>query len=61
VGLAIETRPSRPAWLEALSAFDALAPDVFNPWRQSDPLDVSPTGHFARPDRLALHFNWVRP
>ena len=55
MGLAVEACPSRPAWLEALTAFDA--PNVFNPWRQFDRLDVSPIGHFARLDRLTLHFN----
>jgi hypothetical protein len=41
--------------LDALAASEA--PNVFNPWRQSAPLDVSPTGHFAR---VALYFYWVQ-
>jgi hypothetical protein len=39
VGLAMKTCPSLLAWFEALTAF--VAPDMFNLWRQSDPLDVS--------------------
>jgi uracil-DNA glycosylase len=32
-------------------------PNVFNPWRHDDPLDVAPLGHVARLERLRQHFD----
>ncbi|MHB8727629.1 MAG: uracil-DNA glycosylase [Sulfuricaulis sp.] len=43
--------------IETLAEF--TAPNVFNPWRDADPLDIG-AGHLHRQLRLARHFN-VRP
>ena len=37
---------ARISLFDALTAFNV--PGTFNPWRQADPLDVSPTAHFAQ-------------